>query len=157
MHLQLVSQCGSTSHCLSRSIPEIHSHVAGTLSNQPTNKLRPLPQCGSTYACLSRPRANQCCYVKAIAPTSAGLCQGERTNQCGVMSRRTHQPVRGYVKANAPTSAGLCQDERTNQCGVMSRRTHQPVRGYVKANAPTSAGLCQGERANQCGYVKANA
>ena len=129
MHLQLVSQCGSTSHCLSRSVPEIHSHVAGTLSNQQTNKLRPLPQCGSTYACLSRPRANQCSYVKAIA------------NQCGVMSRRTHQPVRGYVKANAPTSAGLCQGERTNQCGVMSRRTRQPV------------GLCQGERAYQCGVM----
>ena len=25
-------------NCLSRSVPEIHSHVAGTLSNQPTNK-----------------------------------------------------------------------------------------------------------------------
>ena len=25
-------------NCLSRSVPEIHSHVAGTLSNQQTNK-----------------------------------------------------------------------------------------------------------------------
>ena len=38
MDLQLLSQCGSTSNCLCRSVPEIHSHVAGTLSNQPTNK-----------------------------------------------------------------------------------------------------------------------
>ena len=32
--LQLLSQCGSTHNSLSRSVPEIHSHVAGTLSNQ---------------------------------------------------------------------------------------------------------------------------
>ena len=32
MDLQLLSQCGSTYNCLSRSVPEIHSHVAGTLS-----------------------------------------------------------------------------------------------------------------------------
>ena len=31
-------KCGSTSNCLSRSVPEIHLLVAGTLSNQPTNK-----------------------------------------------------------------------------------------------------------------------
>ena len=36
--LQLLSQCGSTYNCLSRSVPEIHLHAAGTLSNQPTNK-----------------------------------------------------------------------------------------------------------------------
>ena len=35
--LQLLSQCDSTSNCLSRSVPEIHSHVAWTLSNQPSN------------------------------------------------------------------------------------------------------------------------
>ena len=35
--LQLLSQCGSKNNCLSRSVPEIHSHVAGTLSNQQTN------------------------------------------------------------------------------------------------------------------------
>ena len=34
LDLQLLSQCGSTLNCLSRSVPEIHSHVAGTLSNQ---------------------------------------------------------------------------------------------------------------------------
>ena len=34
--LQLLSQCGSTYTCLSRSVPEIHSHVAGTISNQQT-------------------------------------------------------------------------------------------------------------------------
>ena len=34
--LQLPSQCGSTSSCLSRSVPEIHWHVAGTLSDQRT-------------------------------------------------------------------------------------------------------------------------
>ena len=28
--------CGSTYTCLSRSAPEIHKYVAGTLSNQPT-------------------------------------------------------------------------------------------------------------------------
>ena len=37
--LQLLSQGGSTYNCLSRSVPEVHSHVAGTLSNQPTNQL----------------------------------------------------------------------------------------------------------------------
>ena len=31
-----LSQCGSTYICLNRSVPEIHSHVAGTLSNQQT-------------------------------------------------------------------------------------------------------------------------
>ena len=36
--MQLLSQCGSTCNCLNKSVPEIHSHVAGTLSNQPTNK-----------------------------------------------------------------------------------------------------------------------
>ena len=34
--LQLLSQCGSTYTCLSRSVPEIHLRVAGTLNNQPT-------------------------------------------------------------------------------------------------------------------------
>ena len=37
--LQLLSQCGSTQNCLSRSVPEIHSHVAGMLSNQQTNQI----------------------------------------------------------------------------------------------------------------------
>ena len=32
MDLQLLSQCGSMSNCLSRSITEIHWYVAGTLS-----------------------------------------------------------------------------------------------------------------------------
>ena len=32
--LQLLSQCGSTYNCLSRSVPEIHSSVAGTLNNK---------------------------------------------------------------------------------------------------------------------------
>ena len=36
--LQHLSQCGSTYNYLCRSVPEIHSHAAGTLSNQPTNK-----------------------------------------------------------------------------------------------------------------------
>ena len=31
-------------NCLSRSVPEIHWHVAGTLSNQPTNKQTPGPE-----------------------------------------------------------------------------------------------------------------
>ena len=34
---QLLSQCGSTCNCVSRYVPEIHSPVAGTLSNQQTN------------------------------------------------------------------------------------------------------------------------
>ena len=37
-NLQLLSQCGSTCNCLSRFVPEIHQHVAGTLSKQPTDK-----------------------------------------------------------------------------------------------------------------------
>ena len=37
--LQLLSQCGSTSNCLSRSVPEIHLHVAGTLSKKQTTAL----------------------------------------------------------------------------------------------------------------------
>ena len=36
--LQLLSQCDSTYTCLSRSVPEIHLHVAGTLCNQPANQ-----------------------------------------------------------------------------------------------------------------------
>ena len=39
MDVQLLSQCGSTSNCLCRSVPEIHSPVAGTLGKQPTNNL----------------------------------------------------------------------------------------------------------------------
>ena len=39
MDLQLLSQCGSTQNCLSRSVPEIHSHVAGTLNKQASNQL----------------------------------------------------------------------------------------------------------------------
>ena len=35
--LQLLSQCGSTYTYLSTSVPEIHWHVAGTLSKQLTN------------------------------------------------------------------------------------------------------------------------
>ena len=31
-----MSQCGSTHRCLSRSVREIHKHVAGTLSHQTT-------------------------------------------------------------------------------------------------------------------------
>ena len=33
---QLLSQCGSTLNCLRRSVPEVHSHAAGTLSDQQT-------------------------------------------------------------------------------------------------------------------------
>ena len=36
-----VSQCGSTYKCLSRSFPETHLRVAGTLSKQPTNQQQP--------------------------------------------------------------------------------------------------------------------
>ena len=35
--LQLLSQCGSTYNCLSRSIPEIHKHVAGMIGKQAIN------------------------------------------------------------------------------------------------------------------------
>ena len=34
--MQLLSQLGSVYNCLSRSIPEVHWHVAGTLSGQQT-------------------------------------------------------------------------------------------------------------------------
>ena len=34
-----MSQCGSTYNCLCRSVPEMHSHVAGKLSSQQTNNL----------------------------------------------------------------------------------------------------------------------
>ena len=34
--LQLLSQCGSTYNCLSRSVPRKHHYVAGVLSNQPS-------------------------------------------------------------------------------------------------------------------------
>ena len=37
--LQFLSQCGCTYNCLRRSVPEILSHVAGTLSKQQTNKI----------------------------------------------------------------------------------------------------------------------
>ena len=43
--MQLLLQCGSTYNCLCRSVSEIHSHVAGALSNQPTNKLLNLLRC----------------------------------------------------------------------------------------------------------------
>ena len=33
-----VSQCGSTNNCLSRSVSEVHWHVAGTFNDQPTNQ-----------------------------------------------------------------------------------------------------------------------
>ena len=36
--LQLLSRCGSMYNCLSRSVPEIHWHVAGMLSNLPINQ-----------------------------------------------------------------------------------------------------------------------
>ena len=39
MDLQLLSECGSTSNCLSRSVPEIHWPVAGTLIKQPGNQV----------------------------------------------------------------------------------------------------------------------
>ena len=53
LDLQLLSQCGGTWNCLSRSVPEIHSHVAGTLSNQPTNNLlRPLLASLTINPCL---------------------------------------------------------------------------------------------------------
>ena len=38
--LQLLSQCGSTYNCPCRAVPEIHSHVTGTLSNQQTTTTR---------------------------------------------------------------------------------------------------------------------
>ena len=34
---QFASLCGRTYNCLSRSVPEIHLHVVGTLSNKQTN------------------------------------------------------------------------------------------------------------------------
>ena len=37
--MQLLSQCGCKSNCLSRSVPEIQKHVAGTLSKRATNTL----------------------------------------------------------------------------------------------------------------------
>ena len=39
LQLQFLSQSDFTYNCLSRSVLEIHQHVAGTLSNQPTNEL----------------------------------------------------------------------------------------------------------------------
>ena len=53
--MQLLSQCGSTSNCLCRSVPEIHSHVAGTLSNQPTNKQTPPSHSVLGCSCHSGP------------------------------------------------------------------------------------------------------
>ena len=41
-NLQLISLCGSTYNCLSRSVPEIHKRVAVTLSSQPTNQQTPV-------------------------------------------------------------------------------------------------------------------
>ena len=38
LDLQPPSRCGSTYNCLSRSVPEIHWHVAGTLSKQASNQ-----------------------------------------------------------------------------------------------------------------------
>ena len=37
-NLQLLSQCGSTYNWLRRSVPEIHKHVSGMLSNQQTTQ-----------------------------------------------------------------------------------------------------------------------
>ena len=42
--LQLLSQCGSSHICSSRSVAGMHKHVAGTLSKQATNK-QTLPVC----------------------------------------------------------------------------------------------------------------
>ena len=47
--LQLLSQCGSMYNCLSRSISEIHWHVAGALSKQATNKAQ---LCVCLHACM---------------------------------------------------------------------------------------------------------
>ena len=41
-----VCVCVSVCMCPSRSVPEIHSHVAGTLSNQPTNNPLVVCLCG---------------------------------------------------------------------------------------------------------------
>ena len=45
--LKLLSRCGSTYNCLSRSIPEIHSHVGGTLSKQQS----PVPTLPGAWCC----------------------------------------------------------------------------------------------------------
>ena len=45
--LQLLSQCGLTLNCPSRSVPEIHENVAGTLNNQQPTNNNPAYMCGS--------------------------------------------------------------------------------------------------------------
>ena len=52
--LQLLSQCGSTLNCLSRSVPEIHSHVAGTLSKQASKQPTKSPRIHPQSSCLLR-------------------------------------------------------------------------------------------------------
>ena len=51
-----LSQSGSTRSCLSRSIPEVHQHVAGTLHNQPSSQPANRPIC-LLWTCLSSPVA----------------------------------------------------------------------------------------------------
>ena len=59
--MQLLSECGSTYNCLSSSVPEIHSYVAGTLSNQQTKNPFPsvsrfvISESVSLSVCLSLP------------------------------------------------------------------------------------------------------
>ena len=55
---QLVSQCGSTCSCLSRSGPEIHCHVAGTLSNQLVPSV--LAEVGSRASQVANESAERC-------------------------------------------------------------------------------------------------
>ena len=75
LDLQYLSHCGSTYNFLSRSVPGIHSHVAGTLRKQASNQ-QPL----AAHQCLNRtfPEIQFVCCLDAEKQKTKG--QQNKTN-----------------------------------------------------------------------------
>ena len=85
--LQLLFQCGSKYSCLSSSVPEIHCHVAGTFTNQPTttvtwpayrnvNDEESFLSIGHRLVGLVVRRPPQERKIPGSNPACAGICRG---------------------------------------------------------------------------------
>ena len=122
----LLSQCGSTQTCLSRSIPEIHYHVAGTLSKQQMTAT--CKKASQGWICFGH---FTCCHTwklhlkLAFSPTHSLLTHSQPglplTLQC---------PTSGMVTTRAPSFQSLLRPHRGQQGGILHVLFMTQCRGF---------------------------
>ena len=160
--LQLLSQCGSTYNCLSRSVPEIHLHVAGTLSNQPTNKQNHLNTVSIRSVSLFKNEhvkflwdATTTCHVDCPSskPTQ---CQGRdeqilQGHKWATLSQHCQLSIYSVIqqsrhKCDARSTCSTCGLRHTTESLIMKRRASSSGTIAYKAapNAPPRVAVVVG-------------